>query len=109
MPAENQIAVKSNEGRILAHDFVEADFHQCVDDNLCSSLIPIGKHGSVLIAVAGISVLAAGAFSQLWISLTLCATFALYGLLRKIVPADAVTGLGVETAMHCSPSRNASR
>jgi len=54
---------------------------------------------AVAIAAAGISVLAAGALSQLWISLTLCATFALYGLLRKVVQADALTGLGVETAL----------
>jgi chloramphenicol-sensitive protein RarD len=54
---------------------------------------------AVGVAAAGISVLAAGALSQLWISLTLCATFASYGLLRKVVPADAVTGLAVETAL----------
>jgi chloramphenicol-sensitive protein RarD len=54
---------------------------------------------AVAIAGAGISVLAVGALSQLWISLTLCATFAMYGLLRKVVAADAVTGLGVETAL----------
>lgn len=54
---------------------------------------------AVAIAGAGISVLAAGALGQLWISLTLCATFASYGLLRKIVPADAITGLGIETAI----------
>lgn len=54
---------------------------------------------AVAIAGMGISVLAAGALSQLWISLTLCVTFALYGLLRKVVKADAVTGLGVETAL----------
>ena len=54
---------------------------------------------AVAIAAAGISVLAAGALGQLWISLALCVTFALYGLLRKIVPADAITGLGVETAI----------
>jgi len=54
---------------------------------------------AVAIAGMGISVLAAGALSQLWISLTLCATFALYGLLRKVVKADAVTGLGVETGL----------
>lgn len=54
---------------------------------------------AVAIAAAGISVLAAGALGQLWISLTLCISFALYGLLRKVVPADAVTGLGVETAL----------
>jgi chloramphenicol-sensitive protein RarD len=54
---------------------------------------------AVAIAAAGISVLAAGALGQLWISLTLCVTFALYGLLRKVVPADAITGLAVETAL----------
>ena len=54
---------------------------------------------AVAIAAAGISVLAAGALSQLWISLTLCMTFALYGLLRKIVAADPMTGLAIETAM----------
>jgi len=54
---------------------------------------------AVAIAGAGISVLAAGALGQLWISLTLCATFASYGLLRKIVRADAISGLGIETAI----------
>ena len=54
---------------------------------------------AVAIAAAGISILAAGALGQLWISLTLCVSFALYGLLRKVVPADAVTGLGIETAI----------
>ena len=54
---------------------------------------------AVAIAAAGISVLAAGALSQLWLSLALCVTFALYGLLRKVVPADAVTGLAIETVI----------
>jgi chloramphenicol-sensitive protein RarD len=54
---------------------------------------------AVAIAAAGISVLAAGALGQLWISLALCITFALYGLLRKIVSADAITGLAIETAV----------
>jgi chloramphenicol-sensitive protein RarD len=54
---------------------------------------------AVAIAAAGISVLALGALGQLWVSLTLCATFALYGLLRKIVAADAMTGLAIETAI----------
>ena len=54
---------------------------------------------AVVIAAAGISVLAAGALGQLWISLSLCATFALYGLLRKVVAADAITGLAIETAI----------
>ena len=54
---------------------------------------------AVAVAGAGISVLAAGALGQLWISLSLCVSFALYGLLRKVVPADALTGLAVETAL----------
>ena len=54
---------------------------------------------AVAVAAAGISVLAAGAIGHLWISLTLCVSFALYGLLRKVVQADAVTGLTVETAL----------
>src|SRR3982750_2769602 len=54
---------------------------------------------AVAIAAAGISVLAAGALGQLWISLTLCVSFALYGLLRKVVAADAVTGLAIETSL----------
>ncbi len=54
---------------------------------------------AVAIAAGGISVLAAGALAQLWISLTLCISFALYGLLRKVVPADSLTGLSVETAI----------
>jgi chloramphenicol-sensitive protein RarD len=54
---------------------------------------------AVAIAGAGISVLAAGALGQLWISLALCVSFALYGLLRKVVPANAITGLAIETAL----------
>jgi chloramphenicol-sensitive protein RarD len=54
---------------------------------------------AVAVAAAGISVLAAGALGQLWISLTLCASFAVYGLLRKVVPADALTGLSIETSI----------
>lgn len=54
---------------------------------------------AVVIAAVGIAILAAGALSQLWLSLALCVTFALYGLLRKIVPADPLTGLAVETAL----------
>ena len=53
---------------------------------------------AVAIAAAGISVLAAGALSQLWLSLALCISFALYGLLRKVVATDALTGLAIETA-----------
>lgn len=54
---------------------------------------------AVAIAAAGVSVLAAGALSTLWISLTLCISFSLYGLLRKISHVDATAGLTVETAI----------
>jgi chloramphenicol-sensitive protein RarD len=54
---------------------------------------------AVGIAAVGIAIVAAGALSQLWLSLALCVTFALYGLFRKIVPADPLTGLAVETAL----------
>ena len=54
---------------------------------------------AVAIAAAGISVLAVQALGQLWISLALCVSFALYGLLRKIAPVDAVPGLMIETVL----------
>ena len=54
---------------------------------------------AVAIAAAGVSVLAAGAGTTLWISLTLCVSFATYGLLRKIAAVDALTGLTIETAI----------
>lgn len=54
---------------------------------------------AVAIAGAGIAILAAGALSQLWLSLSLCITFAAYGLFRKIVPTDALTGLALETTI----------
>ena len=54
---------------------------------------------AVAIAAAGIVPLALQAFDQLWISLTLCFSFATYGFLRKIATVDAVAGLTVETAL----------
>ena len=55
--------------------------------------------GATVLAGAGVAVLAAGAVDGLWISLTLAASFALYGYLRKIVAVDAVEGLFIETAL----------
>jgi len=52
-----------------------------------------------LLAGAGVAVLAAGAGSGLWISLTLAASFASYGFLRKVAPVDALEGLWIETAI----------
>ncbi len=54
---------------------------------------------AVAIAAAGIAALAGGALDQLWISLTLCFSFATYGLLRKIAPVDAIPGLAMETGL----------
>ena len=54
---------------------------------------------AIAIAAAGILALAVGALGQLWISLTLCISFATYGLLRKIALVDAVAGLAIETAL----------
>ena len=51
------------------------------------------------IAGLGVAVLAAGALDTLWISLTLCFSFATYGLLRKQVAVDSVSGLTVETLL----------
>ena len=54
---------------------------------------------AVGIAAAGVAVLAVGALSHLWISLVLCISFALYGLLRKIAHVEATAGLAIETGL----------
>ena len=58
-----------------------------------------GQLFAVLLAGAGVAVLAAGAGRDLWISLTLAFSFGLYGFLRKIAPVDSLEGLSVETAL----------
>ena len=55
--------------------------------------------GAAILAGAGVAVLAAGAGSGLWISLTLAASFGLYGFLRKVAPVDSLEGLSIETAI----------
>lgn len=54
---------------------------------------------AVAVAAVGVAVLAAGAGTTLWISLTLCVTFATYGLLRKVTAVDSIAGLSIETAL----------
>ena len=54
---------------------------------------------AVAIAAIGISGLAFQAVGQLWISLTLAVTFATYGLMRKVAPVEATSGLAVETTL----------
>lgn len=59
---------------------------------------------AVGIAAAGVAVLAISGGGALWISLTLAASFGLYGLVRKVVAIDALGGLTVETALLALPS-----
>lgn len=54
---------------------------------------------AVALASLGVAVLAVGAFSTLWISLSLATTFALYGYLRKVAPVDSLEGLAIETVL----------
>lgn len=54
---------------------------------------------AVAIAAVGVSGLAFQAAGQLWISLILAVTFAIYGLMRKIAPVEATAGLTVETTL----------
>ena len=54
---------------------------------------------AVMLAAAGVAVLAVGAGSGLWISLTLAGSFALYGYLRKVAPVDSLEGLSIETVI----------
>src|SRR3954470_21308904 len=51
------------------------------------------------IAAAGVVYLTIGAGVVPWISLFLAFSFALYGIVRKVVPVDGVIGLTVETAL----------
>jgi chloramphenicol-sensitive protein RarD len=58
-----------------------------------------GQVAAVLLAGAGVAVLAWGAAAGLWISLSLALTFGLYGFIRKVAPVDALEGLSIETAI----------
>jgi chloramphenicol-sensitive protein RarD len=55
------------------------------------------QKGAVVLAGAGVAILAFGAGGAIWISLTLAASFAVYGYLRKVAPVDSLEGLWIET------------
>jgi chloramphenicol-sensitive protein RarD len=55
------------------------------------------QKGAVVLAAAGVAILAFGAGDAIWISLTLAASFALYGFLRKVAPVESLEGLWLET------------
>jgi chloramphenicol-sensitive protein RarD len=55
------------------------------------------QKAAVLLAGAGVAILAFGAGEAIWISLTLAASFAIYGFLRKVAPVESLEGLCIET------------
>ncbi|MGF7155810.1 EamA family transporter RarD [Novosphingobium gossypii] len=59
---------------------------------------------AVALAAIGVALLARGALDTLWISLAIALTFAGYGLIRKVAPVEALTGLTVETMVLAIPA-----
>ncbi|WP_397506535.1 EamA family transporter RarD [Qipengyuania sp. R86523] len=59
---------------------------------------------AVGLAGIGVSLLAAGALTTLWISLTLALSFGSYGLIRKQLDVGSVPGLTIELALLLLPS-----
>ncbi len=59
---------------------------------------------AVAIAASGVAVLAAGAITTLWISLSLAFSFGLYGIVRKQVSVGALPGLTIESAILLVPA-----
>ena len=58
-----------------------------------------GQMAAVGLAALGVAVLAAGAGGAIWISLSLAASFASYGFIRKVAPVQAIEGLWIETLL----------
>jgi chloramphenicol-sensitive protein RarD len=52
---------------------------------------------AVALAGLGVGILAVGALTTMWLSLSMAVTFGIYGLLRKTVAAGALAGLTIET------------
>ena len=59
---------------------------------------------AVALAAVGVAVLATGALTTLWVSLSMAITFGLYGLLRKTVAAGALAGLTIEALLLLLPA-----
>lgn len=67
---------------------------------LGETLRPLQKV-AVLLALSGVGILVIS-FGQIpWIALVLAGTFGVYGLLRKQIPVDSLTGLFIETLLLC--------
>lgn len=59
---------------------------------------------AVILAGAGVALLAWDARDTLWISMTLALSFCGYGLTRKLAPVDALPGLTIETVVLLTPA-----
>ncbi|MEM9501812.1 MAG: EamA family transporter RarD [Pseudomonadota bacterium] len=59
---------------------------------------------AVVIAASAVALLAAGALTTLWISLTLAFSFGLYGIVRKQVAVGSLPGLTIESAILLLPA-----
>lgn len=59
---------------------------------------------AVAIAAGGVALLAAGAVTTLWISLSLAFSFGLYGIVRKQVDVGSLPGLTIESAILLVPA-----
>lgn len=59
---------------------------------------------AVALAGGGVAILFVGALDSLWISLVLAVSFSVYGLVRKLAPVDAVSGLTIESGLLAVPS-----
>jgi chloramphenicol-sensitive protein RarD len=59
---------------------------------------------AVIVAAAGVAILAWDARDTLWISLTLAMSFCGYGLTRKLAPVEALPGLTIETVVLFVPA-----
>ncbi|MFN3817741.1 EamA family transporter RarD [Blastomonas sp.] len=54
---------------------------------------------AIALAAAGVLVLASESLASIWISLSLAASFGLYGMVRKMAPVGSLPGLACETTL----------
>ena len=54
---------------------------------------------AIVLAAGGVMVLASESLASIWVSLTLAATFGLYGMVRKKAPVGSLPGLACETTL----------
>jgi chloramphenicol-sensitive protein RarD len=62
------------------------------------------RGAAVLLAAAGVALLAARATGAIWITLALALSFSSYGFLRKVVKVEALEGLTIESLVLAAPA-----